>query len=332
MYHSAMPYMLPVQKTTAAASSTAALCDQLLRQYVPKRASNFFGLFFACRMYNETLSTWGTLNLMKSRRSVSIVIPAYNEERHLAACLGAIAKQTAPLLEVIVVDNNSSDRTAEIAGKYPFVRVVPETRQGIVFARNAGFNAARGDIIARIDADIVVPPGWLKHIQDFYSHSSHSHSAWTGCGHFYNMRFPRTVTWWYEFFAFYVNRVLIGHYTLWGSNMALTREQWCSVRGQVHNRTDIHEDLDLAMHLHEAGATIVYDRSIRTNARLKRVRTDRGTLWEYLQWWPRTLRLHRRPGWLAAWLISAGVFYGGTYLMVMAEWCARRLGRPPLPD
>ncbi|HEX7964030.1 MAG TPA: glycosyltransferase family A protein, partial [Candidatus Saccharimonadales bacterium] len=95
------------------------------------------------------------------RQSVSIVIPAYNEERHLAACLEAIRAQSEPPLEVVVVDNNSTDRTAEIARRYPFVRVVHEERQGIVFARGAGFDAARGDIIARIDADIVLPAGWI---------------------------------------------------------------------------------------------------------------------------------------------------------------------------
>ena len=266
------------------------------------------------------------------RKRVSIVIPVYNEERHLAACLDAVAAQDLPPFEVIVVDNNSRDGSMAIARRYPFVRVVHAAQQGIVFARNAGFDAARGDIIARIDADIVVPRRWVAHIQQFYSGAERQNRAWTGCGHFYNMRFPRAVTWWYELFAFRFNRLLIGHYTMWGSNMALTRTQWQAVRTHVHNRTDIHEDLDLAMHLHDEGTRIVYDRTIRTKARLKRVRTDRDKLWEYLQWWPRTLRLHRRPGWIAAWLISALVFYAGSYLMVITEWIARRLGRPPLPE
>lgn len=270
---------------------------------------------------------------MKTRQSVSIVIPAYNEERHLAACLDAIARQAVAPLEVVVVDNNSTDRTAAIARRYPFVRLVKEPRQGIVYARNAGFNAARGDIIARIDADIVVPAGWVAHIRHFYARPEHAGQAWTGLGYFYNMRFPRAVTWWYEFFAFRCNRLLIGHYTLWGSNMALPRPVWLAVCGEVHNRTDIHEDLDLAMHVHEAGYGIAYDPSLRTSARLKRVRSERGKLWEYLQWWPRTLRLHRRAGWLPAWLVSAGVFFGGSYLMVITDWLARHLGRrPPLPD
>jgi len=270
---------------------------------------------------------------MPAQKRISIVIPAYNEERHLGVCLDAVAAQLDAHDEVIVVDNNSTDRTAQIARRYPFVRLVRARRQGVVFARDAGFNAARGAVIARIDADIVLPPGWVEHVRRFYASPAHAQTAWTGCGFFYNMRFPRVVSWWYEFFVFWCNRVLLGHYTLWGSNMALPRPLWWAVRDSVHHRTGIHEDLDLALHLHHAGAAIRYDRSIKTNARLKRVRSDRGQLWEYLQWWPRTLRLHRHYlGWLLAWLLSASVFYGGSYIMVIVEAAARRLGRTPLPD
>jgi glycosyltransferase involved in cell wall biosynthesis len=269
---------------------------------------------------------------MQLRRSVSIVIPAYNEERHLRACLDAIAAQTSPVLEAIVVDNNSTDETAAIARGYPFVRIVQEKQQGIVYARTAGFNAARGAVIARIDADIILPKNWVEYIQHFYSVAENRGNIWTGCGYFYNMRFPRMVTWWYEFFAFRVNWVLIGHYTLWGSNMAMMRTHWQAVQRSVHLRTDIHEDLDLAMHLHEAKLNITYDASLRVMARLKRVRTDRDKLWDYLQWWPNTLKIHRKPGWMLAWFISATVFYGGSYAMVIVEWIARRFGRPALPE
>ncbi len=105
---------------------------------------------------------------MQTPLSLSLVIPAYNEERHLAACLDAVSRQAVMPSEVIVVDNNSTDRTAEIARSYPFVRVVQEPRQGIVFARNAGFDAARGDIIGRIDADTIIPSDWTKHVLAFF--------------------------------------------------------------------------------------------------------------------------------------------------------------------
>ncbi|HSX17699.1 MAG TPA: glycosyltransferase family 2 protein [Patescibacteria group bacterium] len=269
---------------------------------------------------------------MRSRLRVSIVIPAYNEERHLVACLDAIAAQSTPVLEAIVVDNNSTDKTAEIALRYPFVRVVHERRQGRVFARNAGFNAARGDIIGRIDADIRLPSNWVDYIENFYADETNRRQAWSGRGYFYNVRMPHLVSWAYALLAFRLNILLIGHTTLWGSNMAITKAQWQQVHGTVHLRNDIHEDLDLTIHLHDAGFGITYDRNITTNAHMRRVRTNRDELWEYLQWWPRTLRLHHKWTWPICWFFGAFLLYGATYVLVLAEWLARRTGKQPLPD
>src|SRR5579885_2506952 len=104
-----------------------------------------------------------TINAMPARQlRISLVIPAHNEESHLAACLDAVAAQTVRPFEVIVVDNNSSDATAEVARSYSFVRVVREPRQGLAFARDAGFDAARGELIGRIDADTLLPPNWVE--------------------------------------------------------------------------------------------------------------------------------------------------------------------------
>ncbi len=173
------------------------------------------------------------MTVNKTRRSVSIVIPARNEERHLRRCLQAIANQTAAPYEVIVVDNDSTDKTAAITRDFPFVIVVDEEQEGIVHARNAGFDAASGDIIGRIDADIALPPTWVEHVQNYYSTNDHLRCAWSGAGHFYNVRLAWLVSWAYGVFAFGLNRLLLGHYTLWGSNMAITRKQWQQVRGKV---------------------------------------------------------------------------------------------------
>ncbi len=265
-----------------------------------------------------------------SRLSVSIVIPAYNEERHLPACLDAIARQTVMPIEVIVVDNNSNDKTAEIAARYPFVRVVRERRQGRVFARNAGFDAARGVIIGRIDADIIMPDHWVAYVQQFYSEPAHRQQAWTGRGFFYNLRFARLASLAYGLLAFDVNRLFIGHPTLWGSNMAITRDQWRAVRSTVHLRNDIHEDLDLALHVADAGYGITYDRVMQTRARLKRVHSDRGELWGYLLWWPRTLQLHGKKAWPVVWFFGALLLYVAAYGLACAEWLARHI-RKRLP-
>jgi len=254
-----------------------------------------------------------------SRVRVSIVIPAYNEEFHLRSCLQAIAEQTVQPYEVIVVDNNSTDRTAEVAAAYSFVKVVRESAQGRVYARNAGFDAAQGDIIGRIDADIVLPANWVAHVQAFYSRPGSERHAWSGAGYFYNVRLPRLVSFAYGLLAFRLNKLLAGHYTLWGSNMALTRRQWRAVQGTVCDRLDIHEDLDLAMHLHRLGYTITYDTGIKTYAELRRVHSERQDLWNYLQWWPRTLREHGHRSWLICWFFGAFLLYQAAFILVLAD-------------
>jgi glycosyltransferase involved in cell wall biosynthesis len=82
--------------------------------------------------------------------------------------LQSLQKQTCTIpYEVIVVDNNSTDKTAEIAHKYG-AKVVFEKTPGYAFACNAGFAAATGEIIARADADYVQPPEWLQNIWDAF--------------------------------------------------------------------------------------------------------------------------------------------------------------------
>ncbi len=267
-----------------------------------------------------------------TKPTVSLVIPAYNEERQLHNCLQSIALQTVKPLEVIVVDNNSTDRTAAVAGSYPFVRVIKEHEQGRVYARNAGFYAAKGDVIGRIDADIILPDNWVEHVAKFYESPHHARVAWTGSGNFTNVRFTRLVNITYSLLAFRLNWLLVGHTTLWGSNMAILREHWQKVARSTCRRNDIHEDLDLAIHLHRAGYKICYDTTIKTNAELRRVHSNRHELWEYLQWWPHTLRVHAKKTWVICWFLGAFLLYWATYLLVIGKWTARRANPVAVSD
>ena len=95
--------------------------------------------------------------------NISVVVPAYNEEQYIAACLSSILNQKNEALhEIIVVDNASTDATAQIAASYPGVRVVLEQNKGLPYARQRGLEEAVGDIVAYIDADTKVRPGWLQ--------------------------------------------------------------------------------------------------------------------------------------------------------------------------
>jgi len=108
---------------------------------------------------------------MTSRHSppfVSIIIPVYNEERYIRPCLESVLALDHPreLLEVIVVDNNSSDATPlivrEVLERSGIGRIVTKVGGSIASVRNYGYQHARGDVLAFLDGDSVVEPGWLK--------------------------------------------------------------------------------------------------------------------------------------------------------------------------
>jgi cellulose synthase/poly-beta-1,6-N-acetylglucosamine synthase-like glycosyltransferase len=93
---------------------------------------------------------------------ISVVVPAFNEEQYIRRCLEALARQYHPHFEfeTIVVDGNSTDPTREIAHEYG-VHVIRQQHRGIAPARQLGFEAARGEIIASTDADSAPPRDWL---------------------------------------------------------------------------------------------------------------------------------------------------------------------------
>ncbi|HEX8974360.1 MAG TPA: glycosyltransferase family A protein [Patescibacteria group bacterium] len=98
---------------------------------------------------------------------LSFVIPAYNEEKYLGRCLESVlceVKKSSHNIEVVVVDNASTDKTAEIAKSFPGVKYVYESAKGLTKARNAGYKVSAGDIIANVDSDSTLPAGWIDKV------------------------------------------------------------------------------------------------------------------------------------------------------------------------
>ena len=93
---------------------------------------------------------------------VSVIIPAYNEERYIARCLTSLAKQTYPSYEVIVVDDGSSDSTVRVVQSFAGVRLSRQQHGGPGSARNLGAQEATGDILVFIDADMFVAPDFIS--------------------------------------------------------------------------------------------------------------------------------------------------------------------------
>ena len=96
---------------------------------------------------------------------ISVIVPALNEERTIRECLASLLRMDYPQerREILVVDNGSTDRTAEIVKSFP-VRYLREERRGASHARNRGIEASQGDIFAFTDADCVVTTGWLREL------------------------------------------------------------------------------------------------------------------------------------------------------------------------
>lgn len=183
----------------------------------------------------------------KTALRISIIIPVYNEADHLGACLDAIAGQTVRPYEVIVVDNNSSDDSVVIAKRYSFVRVVQERRQGVVYARNTGFNQARGDIIGRIDADTIMESDWVQKVRLAFRNDLAD--AISGRIEYYDLAQADVVNAIDLYFRRYFARRLGREVALQGANMAMSRSAWEAVRNHVCKASGLHEDFDLAVHL-----------------------------------------------------------------------------------
>jgi glycosyltransferase involved in cell wall biosynthesis len=97
---------------------------------------------------------------------ISVIVPCYNNEQYVRPCLESLLAQTYPRdsYEVILVDNGSTDRSAEIAGSYPTVTLIRASKQGSYAARNAGVRASSAPILAFTDSDCEVCPTWLEQI------------------------------------------------------------------------------------------------------------------------------------------------------------------------
>jgi glycosyltransferase involved in cell wall biosynthesis len=193
--------------------------------------------------------------------TISVVIPVWNDAAFLERALVALARQRRPADEIVVVNNGSTDATAAVAASAG-ARVVHEPNRGIWPAAAAGYDAATGSIIARLDADSVPPEDWLLRIEAALEPGTID--AITGPGRFYDCG---------RLTAFLGEKLYIGGYfwtvggwlthpPLFGSNLAMTRDTWMSVRESVHRtRTDIHDDVDLSIHL-GPHARVRYDKDL----------------------------------------------------------------------
>ena len=94
---------------------------------------------------------------------ISFYIPAYNAQNTISYALDSLLRQTYKIDEIIVIDDNSLDKTFDIVRKYEFVKLIKnQTNLGLGYNRNLAIKNCKNDIIGSIDADVVLDKNWLE--------------------------------------------------------------------------------------------------------------------------------------------------------------------------
>ncbi len=197
---------------------------------------------------------------------ISVVVPAYNEEVLLPACLESIFRSLAfagvppAEAEVIVVNNASTDRTRKVALSFPGVRVVDEAHKGLTRAKQAGFLAARGEILAHPDADTIMPKEWISRVLAAFAHDP---SLVCISGTYYYFDLPRSsralvYAWYGVAFASHlvIRDVLQVGAMVQGGNYAVRRSALEAVGGYDTSIEFYGEDFDIGRRLSKVGKVV----------------------------------------------------------------------------
>ena len=231
---------------------------------------------------------------------VSIVIPAYNEEGVIRQCLIAAIYQSVPAHEIIVVDNLSKDRTADIVRQMqleypesPIILLSQDREQGLIPTRNFGLDSATGDILGRIDADSIVEPDWVEQVQKAFSDPSVQ--AATGPVVYYDMPMRR-----FGLKADDKMRQLMlklakhQYHFLFGSNMALRAGAWETIRAETcrDEKDEMHEDIDLSLHLADHELPVRYWPEMVSGMSARRLEDSPRDYRYYVTRFDRTYKAH----------------------------------------
>jgi len=210
---------------------------------------------------------------------ISVIIPAYNEEKFIGASLTALDNQTLPRdeFEIIVVDARSKDKTVAVA-RVLADKVITEKHNSIGGARLDGSLASCGKIIATIDADSTPPSHWLECIKE-----NLTSGEWDAC---YGPQMPHTHLESVKFFTWLMNITAeichhLGRPYISGSNSAFTRSIYD--KAGRHANISICEDIDLGWRVKRVGGRLKFDPNMVMEVSDRRFR-KMGFIKTVLEW------------------------------------------------
>lgn len=193
---------------------------------------------------------------MTRSRTLAVVIPCLDDGDLLRRCLAAFAAQSVPADEIIVVDNGSTDDSADVA-RSSGARVVSEPRRGITWATRAGFDAAGADVMLRTDADVAPAPDFVERLHAAWDaaevNSGPAHGQRTVVGVTGSGKFELPEPWGRLATAAYLGAYrasvgsALGHQPFFGTNYCIRRSWWGQVRDDVDfSDVEVHEDMHLS--------------------------------------------------------------------------------------
>ncbi|MDD5147577.1 MAG: glycosyltransferase [Candidatus Daviesbacteria bacterium] len=220
-----------------------------------------------------------------SNPKVSIVMPAFNEEKYIENSLFSLLEseqRTEISYEVILVDNNSSDQTVKLAQKFAKgmnLRIFKEDRQGRGIARARGFDEARGEIILSADADTIFYQGWVETLVSALKDgvvATTTPCKITDCSSLTNALFNFTQP---RIASFY--RLFSGHYWLAGFSFGILKTIY-QRSGGFNTSLQAQEDIDLSFRVAKLGKIKFINKPVIFSGR----RFKKGLwigLYEYIQ-------------------------------------------------
>jgi peptidoglycan-N-acetylglucosamine deacetylase len=191
---------------------------------------------------------------------ITVVIPAYNEEKYLPRCLEALKSQDFQKpVEILVVDNCSTDATVQIAKSYG-ARVIREKRKGQLFAKQTGALSATAEIVVILDADNAPSESWLSCIYSAFEDNKNSNVvAMTKC-----YTYPEDTPIWYMVPSEFIPSLLayfpknVGSIpVIWGGNVAFLKSSFIECGGyDITSVSPAETELGLGAKLRKQGRII----------------------------------------------------------------------------
>ncbi|GAA2088082.1 glycosyltransferase family A protein [Pseudolysinimonas kribbensis] len=249
--------------------------------------------------------------------TVSIVIPAFNEEERIRACVVAAIDQTEPADEILVVDNRSTDSTLAVLeslrAEFPDapLRIFrQDAEQGLVPTRNFGLDQAIGEVIGRIDADSVIEPDWVQEVRRIFADGTVD--AATGPMIYYDMPLQRLGHHADDALRRAILRLARDYHFVFGSNMAIRASAWRDIRGVACRdaNDEMHEDIDLSIHLQRRGHRVVYSSDMVAGMSARRLDDNPRDYASYVRRWERTYDAHgiANPALRAPMVVFAAIY------------------------